>query len=225
MQNARLAYAIVILFSIGRAAHSTPSTLVWIPSTDIQAERVWHVGVDNIFSPGSSANDFTDYGLTYGAARGLEVGIDYWTDTDKPWVFNVKYRLLEESATRPSAVVGVYNLACDTSSNPNAQNVVYALLSKTFNGTRVTAGYGWGRKAALLRGEKMVMLGVDRQLSRKWWGGIDFQGGKSALGALNAGVAYKFADNASLLLAYDWYNNSSIKDTISVQLDVDISKW
>lgn len=216
---------VAVMIGASSAAFSTPSTLVWIPSTDIQPERVWHLGVDNYTTPGSSATNFTDYGVTYGAAKNLEVGVDYWSGTNDPWLFNAKYRILDENESQPAVAVGVYNYAFDTGSNPNAQNLVYLLLSKTFSGTRLTAGYAWGRKAVLSPDDDMVLLGIDRQLSKKWWGGIDYQGGKSGLGTLNAGVSYKFADNASILIGYDWYNASSIKDTFNVQLDVDISKW
>ena len=49
---------------------------------------------------------------------------------------------------------------------------------------------------------------------------MDYQSGKSALGALSFGVGYSLTPNASLLLGYDIYNNSAYKNTVTVQLDV-----
>jgi hypothetical protein len=42
------------------------------------------------------------------------------------------------------------------------------------------------------------------------------------MGALSFGAAYKFADNASVLVGYDFYNDSSLKDTVTVQIDIDL---
>jgi hypothetical protein len=33
-------------------------------------------------------------------------------------------------------------------------------------------------------------------------------------------VAYTFAPNTSIIFGYDYYNNSALKDTITVQVDI-----
>lgn len=215
--------AIALTVAMGASsAFATPSTLVWIPSTDIQAAGVVHLGYDTYTTPGSGSGNFTDYGITYGIGGAYEIGVDYWTGTDDPWVFNAKGRVLQETASQPALVVGAYNFAGNDTSG---QNVVYVIAGKTFSGTRFTAGYGWGRGKVLGPDHNMLLLGVDRTLDERWWIGADYQGGDSALGAFNLGVSYKFAPNASVIVGYDWYNSSDIKDTFNVQVDVDLVKF
>ncbi len=198
---------------------ATPSTLVWIPSTDIQPKGVFHLGYDTYTSPGSDATNATVYGVTYGVSEQIEVGIDYFSGTNRPWFFNAKLRVLEENESNPAVALGIYNVS---PKSDVTQNLAYALVSKTFAGTRFHAGYATGKKSVLGRDENMVLLGIDRQLDDKWWVAADYQGGKSFMGALSVGAAYKFADNASVLVGYDFYNDSSIKDTVTVQIDIDL---
>ena len=198
---------------------ATPSTLVWIPSTDIQASGTTHIGYDTYTTPGSGGGNFTDYGVTCGINGNVEIGADYWTGTNDPWVFNAKVRLAQETAHQPAFAAGIYNFA---GSEANAQNVAYALASKSFRGTRFTAGCARGRRGALGNDRTMVLLGVDRTCGDRWWVGADYQSGKSALGALSLGVAYKFAPNASAMVGYDWYNSGGIEDTFNVQVDIDM---
>jgi hypothetical protein len=81
-------------------------------------------------------------------------------------------------------------------------------------------GYGVGRKEALGDDNKMVMAGIDKMLNDKWWAGVDYQSGDSALGALNFGVSYNFAPNTAVIFGYDIYNDSALKNTATVQLDI-----
>ena len=39
-------------------SHATPSTQIWIPSTDVQAFNVWHLGLDNYFRS-TGSGEFT----------------------------------------------------------------------------------------------------------------------------------------------------------------------
>ena len=66
----------------------------------------------------------------------------------------------------------------------------------------------------------MLLAAFEKHLNDKWWIGMDYQSGKSALGALSFGVGYSLTPNASLLLGYDIYNSSAYKNTVTVQLDV-----
>lgn len=217
MLSTRALAAAALMMLATAAAVASPSTLVWIPSTDIQASGTGHITFDNYFSPGSSAVDIGQYGLTVGLDR-AELGIDYFTDTSKPWFFNGKILVSEEQDAVPRVVAGLYNWSTDSSAS---QDLIYILASKTLAGTRLTAGYGFGDGDVLVDDNEMIMLGIDRSFGNRWWGAIDYQGGKSALGALSAGIAYKFSDNASLLVGYDVFNDSALKDTVTLQLDVD----
>jgi len=58
-------------------------------------------------------------------------------------------------------------------------------------------------------------------LSDKLWLCVDYQATQSSYGAINYGLAWKFTNNVSAILAYDIYNNHNLADTITFQLDVD----
>ncbi|MHB1458065.1 MAG: hypothetical protein ACYC0V_14240, partial [Armatimonadota bacterium] len=62
--------------------------------------------------------------------------------------------------------------------------------------------------------------GLDKSLNDKVWAAVDYQSGKSAFGALSAGVAYNFTKTTSLIVGYDWYNDSNLADTFTAQLDI-----
>ena len=203
-------------------AHATPSTLVWIPSTDIQADKTWHLGVDNYFSPGNGSLP-TDYGLTYGLLKGTaEVGVDYFGGVQYPWSLNAKYLLTPEKGETPAIAVGYYNAG--VKKGITDANMLYAVGSKTFGPARLTLGVCHGKKATLGEGETMLLAGLDGYLDRKkkWWWGVDYQSGDSVFGALNAGIAYSFADNVSVIFGYDMYNNRTLNphNTLNVQLDI-----
>lgn len=215
---------LIALATAAVAAGATPSTLVWIPSTDLQADRTWHLGIDNYFAPPRAGVDNTpvyDFGLEYGFAGGrAEVGLDYLTGFADPIFFNAKYRLSAETDTTPAVAVGAYNLG--TRAGVTDFNMVYLLASKILAPLRLTLGYCHGNPAALGRDENMLMAGVDAVLTAdgKWWGAVDYQSGKNVFGALSAGVSYAFAPNVSLLVGYDWYNDRDLSDTVTTQLDL-----
>jgi hypothetical protein len=211
----------LLVFAFTLPARATPSTLIWIPSTDIQPADKVHFGIDNYFTvnAGDTTGAFTtpDYGLTWGFKNG-EVGIDYIASQDKPLYFNFKYLLMGKAPTDLNVVAGAYNVGQTSATN---QEIKYLLTSTTDkNGWRYSLGYGWGRKQALGADHNMVLAGIDKQLNGKWWVAADYQGGKSCVGALNFGVGYTFAPNASVIVGYDIYNDSNLKNTVTTQLDI-----
>jgi hypothetical protein len=217
-----LAVAVALLAVCVAAAHATPSTLIWIPSTDIQADKTWHLGIDNYFAPGDGSAP-TDYGLTYGFLNNkAEAGVDYFGGAEHAWTFNVKYLITPEKGETPAVAVGYYNAG--TKKDVTDANMVYAVGSKTFDNVRLTLGACHGKKATLGQGETMLLAGLDGYMDKKkkWWWGADFQSGNSVFGALNFGVAYSFADNVSVILGYDIYNNRDLNphNTITTQLDI-----
>jgi hypothetical protein len=219
-----LSLVFLLLITLVATVSATPSSIIWIPSTDIQASDKTHLGIDNYFtaSPlkaGESTGAFTTptIGLTWGA-KNFEFGFDYVASQNDPLYFNAKAKLLGKKATDLNLVVGVYNLGTTGVTN---QEVKYLLGSvSTKDGTRFSLGYGMGREEALGADHNMILASIDKQLNDKWWVGADYQGGTSALGALNFGVSYSFSPNASILLGYDIYNNAAYKNTLTLQLDV-----
>ena len=205
------------------AAHATPSTLIWIPCTDIQPDKTWHLGVDNYFAATAGTRSPTDIGLEYGFLGGrAEAGIDYLGGQDDPLFFNLKYLLTPEKARVPALAVGFYNAG--TRSRVTDDDMLYLVAGKTFGPARLTLGYCHGKQSTLGQDQDMLMAGVDGYLTRdkKWWGAVDYQSGDSAFGALNFGVSYNFTDKISLILGYDVYNNRVLNpnNTITTQLDI-----
>ncbi|MCC6445891.1 MAG: hypothetical protein IT210_20855 [Armatimonadetes bacterium] len=216
---------------------ATPSTLIWIPSTDIQAQGTAHLGIDNYATLKRlrngkafpfATNPALDIGLTWGLPGNIEAGIDYFPGTDDPLFLNAKALLLREREGRPNLAVGIYNVGTDR--DTTAYHMVYALASKSLpaGSGRVHLGMtqGTGRRHLFVdsKGNRadrsMLLLGYDRQINPKWWVGVDYQSGKSAFGAFNVGAAYSFSPNTSVILGVDFYNDSGYEPSLTAQLDI-----
>jgi len=228
---------IAVLLSIS-VAKATGSTQIWIPSTDIQAFKSVHLGIDNYIRTQKDANGvygsgMYDLGLTTGISPfskvQAEIGIDYLNMGDNnildaknydlhPIYFNGKIAIPEDSLFKgaPAIAVGAYNFG--TKASLTNYNIVYGLLAKTipFIG-RISAGYYTGNKALLVdelgkASNSGLLLSWDRavpEISDKLWLAIDYQGGKNYLGALNFGLSWAFSKNVSVIFAYDIYNNKN----------------
>ncbi|HBS59030.1 MAG: hypothetical protein AAGU23_02780 [Bacillota bacterium] len=190
---------------------ATPTGLIAIPSTDFAAQGKLHMDIDTLSSHDGSA---TSYGLSYGFKNG-EIGVDYLPDSDNDQaIFNFKLGLVDKENFK--LVAGMQNVG----SGLNNASLKYVVAStKASDGTRFSLGYGWGRDEVLAPDENMVLAGIDKQLSDKWWGAVDYISGDSGLGALSFGVSYAVAPNASVLVGYNIYNNNSIPDTFTTQVD------
>jgi len=231
------------------AAFATPSTQIWIPSTDVQAFKTGHLGIDNYVradrrDDGSRDPNVYDIGLTAGVLPFekvlMEVGIDYLSVGNNydnyPVYFNAKLGTPEDSLFKysPALAIGGYNFGTNSDSNSpyrTDQNIVYALAAKTLPVIgRLSAGYFSGNDEVLLdqNGKKEndgVLLSWDRampEISDKLWLAVDYQGSDSAMGAFSFGGSWAFTKDVSLILGYDVYNNQKIagKNTFTTQLDI-----
>lgn len=246
---------IISALILSASALATPSTQIWIPSTDIQATGTTHLGFDNYstvntdngtnqgLAPSAGTTNYYDFGVTYGAFSGLEVGFDYISTLQSPVVLNVKYGISE--GTLPVAVaVGAYNVGFSTSTaayTGNDQNIVYGLLAKSFDFGRLSAGYYTANAknanfntTAVANGIKLensgLLLSYDKQISDKWWAAIDYQGGYNYFGAVSFGVSYAFAPNVSVIFGYDMYTLPAKAagaivqggNTLTTQVDINI---
>lgn len=250
-------------------ASATPSTQIWIPSTDIQAYKTVHLNIDSYVrtrAEGSDPNRQTGvpsnqnlppvyviaptFGVLPFAKIQAEVGFDLvygGSNTgfglDKyPFYGHFKIGMPEDNTWIPAVAVGMYNIGTKSGDARKGelatnQDVAYGLLAKTLPVVgRLSAGYFFGNKKVLVTDEKDasgnfksdekgVLLSWDRTLSEvsdKVWGGVDYQGGKSALGALSFGVSYAFAKNVSVIFGYDVYNNKKVagQNTATIQVDI-----
>lgn len=210
--------AVPIVFCVlvmATAAYATPSTLIWIPSTDLQAGST-HLGIDALSASGDAEDPATDFCLTFGDGR-FEYGIDYFEGIDDPLFFNAKALLKDESETSPRLAAGIYGLGTESAT---AANIIYLLGSKTFPAGRFTAGYGVGRKEALGDDNAMILLGFDRIISARWGFAIDYQGGKSAFGAFSSGATYVINPTTSIIAGYTWFNDDAFADCLTTQFDM-----
>jgi hypothetical protein len=67
------------------------------------------------------------------------------------------------------------------------------------------------------------LLSWDRTISEvsdKLWLAVDYQSGKSAVGALSFGAAWAFTPKISLIVGYDVFNAKGSADTFTTQLDI-----
>ena len=233
---------VIVAVMICGVAYATPSTQIWIPSTDIQPYKKVHFGTDTYIKTASQDNGVTEptvtnLGLTVGVLPWekfqMEIGLDYRDiggNHTYPMLFNAKIGTPEDALFKysPALAVGVYDFG--TKKDFSDYNIVYGLIAKTIgNLGRLSAGYYTGNDKLLLdiNGNKDnhgVLLSWDRtisEISDKLWLAVDYQGGKNGYGALSAAFAWKFAPNVGVIFGYDIYNESFYKPTATIQVDID----
>ncbi len=231
--------AMTLLLVTTGIALATPSTQIWIPSTDIQAYKTLHLGLDNYIrttSKGGGANTY-DAGITAGILPfeklQMEVGIDYMeagtnsVADQHPIYFNGKIGTPEDSLFKfsPALAVGIYNAG--TKAGVTGQNIAYGLAAKTLPIIgRFSVGGFHGAETVLGSGQNNgVLASWDRtmsEISDKLWLAVDYQSGNSFMGATSFGVSWAFAKNVSVIVGYDIYNNVQTggKNTVTTQLDI-----
>lgn len=165
---------------------ATPSTQIWIPSTDIQPFNVWHLGVDNYlratdagrFAPGTRDPNFYDVGLTLGVlpldALKAELGADYLVNgtpyDDTPFYFNAKIGIPEGglftnslSLNSPALALGGFNFGTNTrkdSATRTDQDIIYAEVAETLPAFGAIPSLG-RFTVGFYRGNPDVLLGTD----------------------------------------------------------------
>jgi hypothetical protein len=231
---------------------STPSTQIWIPSTDFQKWKTMHLGLDNYIRTskidGIRGAGMFDLGLTTGLLpfekfQG-EIGVDYLSMGDSnyddhPIYFNAKTGLPENALFKgsPSLALGAYNFG---PKNPLTNyNILYGEIAKTIPILgRVSVGYYTGNDKLLVdenlkKANNGLLLSWDRtmsEISDKLWLAVDYQGGENYLGALSFGASWAFSKNVSVIIGYDIYNNKNAyyntnnqnANTFTAQVDINI---
>jgi hypothetical protein len=249
MKNIVLIFGFVLLLST--AAHATPSTQIWIPSTDIQPYKKVHFGFDQYIkmekADGTREANVINNGITLGVLPyeniQMEVGIDqrsYGVEpgTDStPFYFNVKIGTPEDSLFKgsPAIAVGGYDFGTkkfDSATGLGTDyNIVYGLAAKTIGKAgRFSVGYYSGSDKLLLdkngtADETGILASWDRtisEISDKLWLAVDYMGGENSYGALSYAFAWKFAPNVGVIFGMDDYNNDNYKPTYTIQVDIDL---
>jgi hypothetical protein len=222
---------ILCLFSADRA-FATASTQIWNPSTDIQKTGTVHLGIDNYFSvAGNSTKPFQlnpDLGITYGAWKYLEVGVDFIQPSPDPVYLNFKLGL-PESGGFPALAIGGFNFG--TKKDATDFNMLYAVGAKTLPAIgRLTLGYYQGMNKNLFLDEtgKTARTGFiatwDKALTDKIWACIDYASGNNWYGSLSLGASCTFSSNVSVIVGYVIFNNSLVvpNNTLTTQLDINL---
>jgi hypothetical protein len=205
-------------------AWSDPTSLVSIPSTDVQAPGTGSLTLDTCFPLGrTDRGSSADRGLTVGLPGRIELGLDWFTGTRDPILGNLKWQVRAERRKAPAIAIGAYTLGSrrDHASRgaPSVGNLLYVIASRIFRKAgRIHVGYQRGQRSRVGHDSDMLLLGWDRQVTPKWWVGIDYASGKSAYGALSPGFSYTINRRASVAIGYDFYNDSRVNDTL--QFDV-----
>ncbi len=137
----------IIVIAVSGVATATPSTQIWIPSTDIQAYKTVHFGFDTYIrtqkTDGVYAPIVWDGGITAGVLPfeklQMEVGVDYirygTAYDDNPVYFNAKVGTPEDSLFKysPAIAVGIYNVGTRGGSliHNTQQDITYGLVART----------------------------------------------------------------------------------------------
>jgi len=231
--------SLAFMFLTPLTAKATPSTQIWIPSTDIQQYKTFHLNVDNYVASGKEPSGawkapIYDIGPTMGVLAYKKVQAEAGFDIIKagmglansaaydnnPLYLHAKAGTPEGAmfSGSPALALGGYNFGLKE--NITNQNIVYGLAAKNIGKLgRLSAGYYVGNEKVLVdeNGKKAntgVLLSWDRsitEISDKLWAAVDYQGGDSAMGALSFGASWNFAANTSVIFGYDIYNNNNVK--------------
>ncbi len=237
---------------VSKDAWATPSTHVWTPSTDIQANGTGHLTADMYVpsetdSSGSKPNTVTNLGLESGVwpikdKLGIEFGFDaingYGELDNYPLYFNAKVATTEDALFEyaPAIAFGGYNFG--TEHDKTNLNIFYLEGARTLkigdlSLGRFSTGWFWGNDKLLVDNDgdaddNGVILSWERtmsEISDKLWICMDYQGSNSGMGAMAPGFSWKFADNTALLFGYVIPNNHDLAETFTVQVDVDFNIW
>lgn len=239
MNPIRLVTPLVALVFAG-SLFATPSTQIWIPSTDIQKYLNPHFGWDAYIGEEGSGV-ISNGGITMGILPfekfGMEIGIDYRDlsgDHKYPVYLNAKIGIPENAlfTNMPAVAIGGYDIGFNE--GITNYNVMYGLIAKTIGPAgRFSVGGYYAAGDSLLMLDKDgnqepagILASWDRtmaEISDKLWLAVDFQSGTNGYSAVSAGAAWMFAPNAGLILGYDYFLNSEVlPGTITVQVDINL---
>ncbi len=242
----KIALILGLMLLAGTAAYATPSTQIWIPSTDIQPFNKWHFGFDQYIKvkktdAGTRETTVVNNGITVGVLPfekiQAEIGIDQRTISLEPYdsnplYYNAKIGTPEDSLFKGSPAIAVGGYDFGTKKDLTDFNLIYGVVAKTFGAAgRFSVGYYAGNDKLLLNknGEKDatgVLASWDRtisEISDKLWVAVDYQGAENGYGATSLGIAWKFAPNVGVIVGYDIFTNKdALKPTATFQIDIDL---
>jgi hypothetical protein len=247
-----ISLAMMFIVTAAGAALATPSTQIWIPSTDIQAFKTIHLGIDNYFRASSEPYGRDVNVMDIGPVVGIlpfekiqaEVGFDYLVlganpNDNHPFSGNAKIGTPEDSLFKfsPAIAVGIYNFgpSQDKGVAPgvtSGQNIVYGLVARTLPIVgRISAGGYHGSQRALVdkngnSANDGFLASWDRtisEISDKLWVAVDYMSGNNVDGAVSFGASWAFAKNVSVIFGYDIYKDKGLAGANTFTTQLDIN--
>ena len=241
----RLVSVLPLFMALNAVVIATPSTQIWIPSTDIQPYLNPHFGWDSYINtdsvgPGTILNGGVTMGVLPFKKIQMEIGVDYRDINGNhvyPFYFNAKIGTPEDALFKYQPAVAFGGFDFGTKVNVTTYNVVYGLIAKNIwklgrfsaGGFKGAVGVNPKKVFAALSDSAIVddagvLASWDRtmtEISGKLWLAVDYQSGKSGYGALSVGLSWSFSPNASVIFGYDFWNDSkALKPTATVQVDI-----
>ena len=225
----KLAVATAIVAMACGSAMATPSTQIYIPSTDAKDFKNIHIDIDNYARFSSKPDALTNIynvGLSAGVLPldnlKLEVGVDFLKQDSKvyddhPFYFNAKLATPEGAfgiKELPAFAVGGMNFSTVTS-DLTQQNIVYGLVAKTLPvvGRLSLGGYNGSKRVLspdpLGKGNTGMMASLDRsmpEISDKLWLAVDYMSGKNLNGEISVGGSWTFSKQISLIVGAVFFN-------------------
>ena len=227
-----LAAATAIVVLACGSAMATPSTQIWIPSTDAKDLKNIHIDIDNYarFSSKTDAGpNYYNVGLSAGVLPlenlKLEVGVDFLkagiigvdaggspvSGDDHPFYFNAKLATPEGAfgiKELPAFAVGGFNFGTVAATE---QNIVYALVAKTLPvvGRLSVGGYNGSEKTLGAKTNNGILASWDRsmpEISDKLWLAVDYMSGKNYNGEISVGGSWAFSKQISLIVGAVFFN-------------------
>jgi hypothetical protein len=237
-----------LLFCKGLELIATPSTTYWtVCTTAIQADEIWHIGVDNYFTlfngKGHESSFPPDAGLTYGLFNwkdfAAEAGFDYLGGANHPLYFNAKIGMEEGKLFPhfPAWNIGIFDVGTYTRGrNRTNQNIVDVIigksLPKSIGGMLYIGAFSGSR--AMGKNRQGWMIGFMRGFCKKkdcdgkeydqWVFAADYASGRNTIGGGGAGLYYYFTPTISLLGGPVFFNDAKINGRWkwTIQLDIDL---
>ena len=195
-----------------RPALATPATLGFYPSTDIYADKSFHLDVDTYRVQDFGGDGFDTVGLTYGigdrdgAFGRSEVGFDYvlsglgGNNFSNRVFLNGKTQIYNNADSGVRAVAGVWLFGKRAS---GAQNIGYLLGSKAFKWGRIHLGAAHAfRNQPAGVSETYLQLGYDKALTSKLSFAADFYSGRGPVSGIQPTFYYAVNDKASFGIGY-----------------------
>ncbi|MHB0997917.1 MAG: hypothetical protein ACYC27_01620 [Armatimonadota bacterium] len=203
------AFVVMVLLMLCIPVLAAPSFLggysgnIITPDAVILPQGTWEISYHD-FMEVLGDNDLKAAGIIYGVTPNLEVGVSFIDNSESDTAINGKYRLLAETATRPTIVVGVFDVASSVNfldpdpglfvlASKNITSVASDIVDSPSRPLRLTLGLGTG----VFNG---LFAGLDWTLESRLSLMAEFFGGE--LGGdenfFNAGIRYAATDDIRL---------------------------